>query len=357
MTKKIFYLLTFILALGIFYNVRGQEELKDILKNFKIGGGVDFYYAWDTDKDKALREISAISPHRDEFRLNLANISVEYKSQAARGKFVLHYGDLVKENWQTEHPNIQEANIGIEIYDNLWIDAGYFISPFGEESFPNESSFSTYSLPSYYEPFYQSGIIISYDYKDNIGGSFYIVNGFNTIEDNNKNKSFGLNFYYRPNEYIEFLYNSLLGNEMPSSVPGKMRLMNDFIFSFGPYKNFEATFLFDLTLQENSKLSDSSSSAYVYGALLNLKYHITKKFNAMLRAEYFQDLDGVLSGVVTNNMGMKGNGISLGFEYRPLEKAYFRIESRYLNLDDALKIFYNNRNDRLEIVISSGISF
>lgn len=357
MLKNSFKFIYFVMMFGIILSANAQEELKDILKNFEVGGGVDFYYAWDTDKSKSLRAFSAISPHRDEFRLNLAKVSVKYNSESARGIFVLHYGDIVKENWQTDHPNIQQANIGIQIYDNLWIDAGYFISELGEASLPNESSFSSYALPSHYEPFYQSGLKISYDYKDKIGAKFFILNGFNVIEDNNKNKSFGMQLYYKPNEFTEFIYNNLFGNEMPSSVPGKMRLMNNFIFSFGPYRNFETSLLFDLTLQENSKLSDSTASAHAYGAMINFKYHITKKFSAMLRGEYYQDLDGVLSDIIANNIGMKGNGISVGCEFRPLEKAYFRIESRYLRLDDALKIFSDDKNERIEIIFSSGIDF
>lgn len=355
--KKIFNYFVVLLLLVLYSKAIAQEEILKYLDKFSVSASVNFYYAYDTDKNKLLREFSSSSPHRDEFRLNLAKIAVKYSDESARGTFAIHYGDIVKENWNTSNPNIQQANIGIKLFESIWIDAGYFVSYLGEESFPNESPFSSFALPSHYQPFYESGIRVNYDYKDYFGATIHIINGFNVIEDNNKNKSFGLQLYYKPNKYLEFIYNNLMGNEMPSSAQGKMRLMNDFIFSFGPYKNIKATLLFNLTLQENSKINDSTSTAYVYGILAILKYNITSKFSTMLRGEYYQDLDGVLSEIVYNNIGMKGNGITIGCEYRPIEKAYFRFETRYLRLDDALRIFYNNKNERMEFIISSGISF
>ncbi len=357
MGKKIIYFL--LILFSIFYSVNSlaQEVLTELLDKIKIKTGIDLYYAYDTDKDKLLREFSSVSPHRDEFRLNLARVGIEYDNKIARGNVAFHYGDIVKECWQTDHPYLQQANVGIEVYDNLWIDAGYFLTFIGEESLPYESSFSSFALPSHYQPFYESGIRVSYDYKNLIGGAVYIINGFNLIEDNNKNKTVGLQLYYQPKEYLKFIYNTLVGNEMPSSEAGKLRVFNDFIISFGPLKNFEASLLFDITMQENSNLTDSASTAYSYGTIAILRYHITPKFKTMLRGEYYQDLNGILSGIISEGMGMKGNGITLGFEYTPIEKAYLRFESRYLRLDKALNIFYNNKNERVELIISAGIGF
>lgn len=356
MNKKLFYFLPLVFIFLSSLKTFSQEDILDFFKKVKISAGVDLYYAYDTDKDKALM-LSSISPHRDEFGLNLANIKFSYNEEPIRGVLAFHYGDIVKENWESNHPNIQQANIGIKPFENLWIDAGYFITYIGEESFPNESSFTSFALPSQYQPFYYSGIKISYDYNENFGAALHIMNGYNIIEDNNKNKTIGLQLYYKPKDYLEFLYNNMIGNEMPSDASGKMRMINDFIISYGPYKNFEASFLFDIILQENSKISDSTSFAYAYGSLVILKYHFTPKFSAMIRGEYYQDLDGILSGIIKNNMGMKGNGITIGCEYRPLEKTYFRLESRYLRLDDNLRIFYNEENRRLEFIISAGIEY
>ncbi len=356
--KKTIYYLLVLFSLFSITNSFAQEILKDILNKITIHGGLDLYYAYDTDKDKLLsNNLFSISPHRDQFRLNLATLGLKYNDSNARGYIAIHYGDIVKENWQTDNPYLQQANVGIEVYDNLWIDAGYFLSYIGEESLPYESSFSSFALPSQYQPFYESGIQISYDYKNLIGGTLHIINGYNLIEDNNKNKSIGLQLYYQPKEYLKFIYNTLVGNEMPSSETGRLRVFNDFIISFGPLKNFEASLLFDITMQENSKLSDSTSSAYSYGAVAILQYHITPKFKTMLRGEYYQDLDGILSGIIAKDMGMKGNGLTVGFQYNPIDNAYLRFESRYLRLDKSLDIFYNNKNEMLEFIISAGIGF
>ena len=83
----------------------------------------------------------------------------------------------------------------------------------------------------------------------------------------------------------------------------------------------------------------------------------SKYFSASIRGEYYQDLNGVLSGIVANNMGLKSNAITLGVEYKPIENAYVRFEYTYLRLDEALKVFFDNTNVRNEVTVSMGFEY
>jgi len=339
-------------------NAQEKTDVEKWLENFKLSAGVDVYYAWDTDREKSLRQFTSISPFRDEFRLNIAQVSVNYNSEAVRGVFTLQYGDIPKVNWFTASPSIQEANIGFKLYKDLWLDAGYFITHIGFETFPRNNYFSSFTLQSYYEPFYQSGIKLSYDFIKKFTASLYLLNGYNVIEDNNKNKSAGLQLVYAPDDIFKFTYNNIIGNEQPNTLPGKTRILNNFIVGFtGPCGKMEALLGLDFDYQEKSKLSDSSAGAYTYGAMLSMKYKISPKFSAQLRGEFFQDLDGVYSGVLANNIGMKGNGITVGCEFNPVEQGYVRLEARYLSLDKNLNIFYDGSNTRTEVIFSTGFSY
>lgn len=333
----------------------------DILKyfdNFSISAYADAYYGWNTDKDSKVRKLDGMDMTRDEFRLNIAQISLAYNSEKVRGIVTLHYGDYAKYNWLTENPNLQEANVGFNLAKGLWIDAGYFLTHIGPEGMLKNNFVSSFALPSFYEPFYQSGVKVSYDFHKQFNASFYLINGYGVIEDNNKNKSFASQLNYIPNDIIKVTYNNIIGNEQPNSLPGKTRTIHNLIFAFtGPCGKLDAILSGDFSTQEKSKISDPEATAYSFGGLFSVRYRFTKKFSATVRGDFYQDLDGVYSGIVANNAGIKGNGVTLGLEYKPIEEAYVRLQTRYLRLDENQKIFYDNTNSRTDVNLSVGFTY
>ena len=334
-----------------------QEDILEYLKNFKISTYVDVYYAYDTDKKEnyTTRQYSTLSPYRNEFRLNIAQISFKYNTDKIRGITTLQYGDIPNANWIPPYTNsqfIQEANIGFSPYKNLWIDAGYFLTHIGNESMPKNNYFSTFAFPVYFEPFFQSGVKIGYVFSEKFYACLHILNGYNQFEDNNKNKSLGLQLAYAPNQKIKFTYNNIIGNEQPTGITGKLRVFNNLIINASPNKKIELVGNFDFCSQEGSKISDPNASAYTYGATVSGRYTFCPCFNSSLRGEFFQDLDGVLNG-----SPIRGNGITASIEYKPVDAAYLRLEYRFLNLGSDNKIFYENNNKRHEAVLSFGFEY
>jgi len=358
MIKKFYILFAAALIFVFLKDVPAQNDsINSLLKNFEISAGIDFYYAYDTDYDIIERQFSAVSPYRDEFRINLAQFSLAYNSDIIRGKIAVHYGDIPKYNWETEIPNLQEANIGFSPADGLWIDAGYFLTHIGAESFPSENFFSTLSLPSYYQPFYQSGIKIGYDFSEKFSASLFLLNGYDVIEDNNKNKSCGMQLSYSPAEQLQIVYNNIIGNENPAGMTGQTRMLNNLIFYFNPCRRLETILGLDFGLRENTGIENSEKTAYSYGAMFSARYKMHPKFSAGVRGEFYQDLNGIYSDIIIDGKGMKGNGITFEVEYNPVENSYIRLETRYLRLDkDYLNIFYSG-NDRGEIILSAGIKY
>jgi hypothetical protein len=342
------------------FSVAQNKDITEFFKNFKLSTYVDAYYAYDNDKNifQEQRELDLISPYRDQFRLNIAAVSLKYGTEKIRSTFILHYGDIPATNWApvTKFDMIQEANMGFSPYKNLWIDAGYFITHVGAEGFPKNNVLSSFSLPVYVEPFIQSGIKVGYDFSEKFSACLHIINGYNLFEDNNKNKSFGLQLAYTPTEKLKISYNNIIGNEMPTGVDGKTRIFNNLIFNVAPCKKVDVIASFDLGIQEKSKLSDTTSSAYSYGAFVSTRYKFNPQFSATIRGEFYQDIDGILSGAIGNYNWLKGNGITLGCEYRPIESAYIRLEGRYLRLDNELKVFYKD-SERTEGMLSIGFEY
>jgi hypothetical protein len=360
---KILFVILISLILIVPNQLRSQEnDILNYLKNFKIKGAVDAYYAWDTDKDKTQRQFVSFEPFRDQIKLNIAQVSLSYNSENVRGKVTLHYGDIPQVNWPSNMQNIQESNIGFSPFKNLWIDAGYFMTFVGGEGMPMNSMFSSFSTGSYYEPFYESGLKISYDFSEKFSSCLHIINGYNVLEDNNKNKSVGLELTYKPISKISFDYNVIIGNEMPTDLNNsKLRVYNDLYINYAPTEKLEFIFGVDFASQEKSNITDSTASAFLFSTFLSGRYKITPKFFFSVRAEYFSDADGFLSGTFTGNdgnlSGLKSWGVTGALEYRPVEFYYVRLESRYLSANSKLKIFYDNSNSRTEATINMGFEF
>lgn len=360
--KKYKYVIpTFIIILFFSRSLHGQDNsISEFFKNFKLSSYIDAYYAYDNDKNisQGERIFNSISPYRDQIRLNIASVSLKYNSEKIRSSFTLHYGDIPDVNWKpsTKFDMIQEANIGFSPYKNLWIDAGYFVSHIGAEGLPNENILSSFSFPSYFEPYLQSGIKVGYDFSNKFSASLHLINGYNVFEDNNKNKSIGLQLTYNPIEQLSISYNNIAGNEMPSGTNGKTRIFNNLNIYASPCKRIDMVAGIDFCAQENSKITEPTSTAYSYGGFLSVRYKFNPKFSSTVRGEFYQDMDGILSGNIGSYNWIKGNGVTVGCEYRPIESAYVRVEGRYLRLDNEIKIFYKG-NERMEGMLNIGFEY
>jgi hypothetical protein len=353
-------LLLFSVFLFSVFTVRAQDKnaVDKFLGKIDLSVYADAYYGTNTDKTSPLRKFDGMDIVRNQFRLNIAQLSLKYNDLWARGNVTLQYGDIPKYLWDTEMPNIQEANIGFRPFKNFWIDAGYFLSHLGAEGLLKDNLLNSYSLPAFYEPLYQSGIKASYDFSDKFSASVHFINGFNLIEDNNSNKSFGIQVNYNPVEMLGFSYNNIMGDEMPGEEPAKFSMINNLNINFtSPNSIIEALAGLDFGLREKSLLSDTMKTAYSYGALLSVRYNISEHFSTTLRGDFYQDLDGIYSDIQYNGTGVKGSGLTLGFEYRPVKNGYIRLESRYLRLDAAQKVFYDNTNERGDVTMSMGYTY
>ena len=345
-----------------FHNGFSQEnDISKYFKNFSINAYVDTYYSIDNDKSSGFnpRMFDLFSPYRDQIGLNIAQLTLNYNNEKIRSTFTMHFGDIPDVNWGpvTRTKYIQEANVGFSLVKNLWIDGGYFLTHIGAESFPRFNFFSSFSLPADYEPFLQSGLRIGYDFSDEFSASLYALNGFNMFEDNNKNKSAGMQLNYTPFPELNIVYNNIIGNEQPTGMQGKTRMLNNLIFNIYPLKKLDIVAFADFGLQENSSLSDSLKTAYYYGASVAARYRFSNNYSASIRTDFFQDLNCVVSSPLNNGRGVKANALSLGFEYKPVENAYVRFEYRYIILDGEQTIFEDNSNSRNEATITLGFAY
>lgn len=367
MNKFLFcFIAFFAVRFTITGNVNSQvdKNINNFIKDISLSVYIDAYYAADTDKDRNSLLFSSLSPYRNTFGLNIAQISLKYKSDKVRSTATMHFGDIPETNWPDGTQKfIQEANIGFSPVDKLWIDLGYFLTHIGIESLPKDNFFSSYALSSYFEPFYQCGLRISYDFSEKVSAHLNIINGYNIINDDNKYKSFGLQFAYFPAENLSLTYNNILGKEN-TSVNGESKLLflNNVTINYSPVKKLEFRSSIDYAVREHSNLNNPEKSADMFSFFIAGRYKLSNKIFAILRGEYYKDANGILSEISADstwkNLGLNVYGITAGLEYRPVEGFYTRIESRYLKASGSNQnIFSDFKNHREEFIFSAGFEY
>lgn len=331
-----------------------------------LSGYTDVYFATFSNElePNEIQPFTTVSPRSNRFGLNVAQLSVQYDSDHLRGTVTLHYGDIAQATWSEEFTMVQEANVGIKLYGDWWLDAGFFTTHIGTESFlPKNNYLSSTAVATFNEPFFQSGARLSYEGSDKLSAQLHLVNGYNLFLDVNDAKSVGVLLSYAFSDRLSITYTNLLGRESLDSAS-----IRQIRFYQNLYTNIELTPRLlltvggDLGIQTRSVLDNSEATALMYNALATLRYQFTPQWSVTARGETFQDPDGFISGVFnTSQNGLAGlqlQGITLGAEYKPTDNSYVRVEGRNLTTDSDLLLFDSGTsNTRNEFMVTMGFFF
>ena len=358
-----------LLLAGIFYCEDNFAQEKDS-STFKIGGYVDAYYARYSDSvgTNNFQQFPVVSPRSNVFGLNIVQLSAQYSSKKLRAVVTLHYGDIPISAWSPVYNLVQEANLGIRISKNIWMDAGFFKTHIGTEAFlPKDNISSSLSIITFYEPWFQSGIKLSWTPTDKLLICLHLLNGYNTFVENNKTKSVGITFNYTLGDKGNIGYYNLLGDETPDSIHrSHLRFLQNAVFTYQLSPHIKILIGGDIISQQRSVITDSLKAAFIYGGIATVKYQIKPKYAVYARAEFFRDENAFLTGVITDVInkptGFKLTGYTAGMEYKPSENSYIRLEGRQLEMDKDQEIFrWNGKtglvNHRLEMMLHAGIWF
>lgn len=333
-----------------------------------ISGYVDAYYAYYSDSlgTGKYQKFPAISPRSNSFGINIFQLSEHYETDRLRSTATLHFGDLPDAAWSPVYNFIQEANVGFRVCKKVWIDGGFFKTHIGTEALlPKDNITSSVAMITFYEPWWQSGLKVSYNPSDKFQSALYIVNGYNEFVSTSRKKSLGLALTYALGTKGSIGYYNLVGDQSPDSVKTThIRFLNNLVFSYQFCKKFKILLGFDYISQQHSDLADTTKSAYVYSSILVLNYKFSPKVGIYTRFETFSDVCGMLTGTIIDSSnyitGYISGGLTLGVEYKPTDNSFIRLEGRDLQMDPAEKIFYTNgsyTNSRIEVMLNAGIWF
>lgn len=351
--------------------ISGSAFAQDTISHpsFSISFYADAYIAYYTDSlglDE-YQKFPSISPRSRQFGLNVASISAKYSSNRVRSSITLHYGDVPRSTWSTTFNFVQEANAGVRLGKKLWLDAGFFRTHVGTEGlFPKENITSSVAVPTYFEPYYEAGLKLSYAPCEKLALNLYVLNGYNVFEDNNKKKSLGVLATYAFSDHLSLGYDNYIGDETPDEdTINHLRFYNNVFLNFEKNKIKIVTGA-DFCFQQNAKNGGTELTGTVVSGVFAIRIMATKQIDVYGRMEGYYDPDGILSGPVVVNGNPTGSGLklwgaTLGIEYKPTENSYVRLEGRDLTTTDSRqKIFYwNNKdtNSRFEALLNLGVWF
>ncbi len=326
----------------------------------EIGAYLSSYYAfYSEDNSTPYVKHATMAARNNQFGLNMVMVSLAYRSKKVRSNITLHYGDIAESTWPSKFNMIQEANVGVELFKNLWFDAGVFRSHIGLESTqPRENITSSMTLANVYEPYFFSGAKLTYLINPKLSIQINAFNSFNSIIETNKNKLIGSSIVFAPNEHLSITYNFITGDDTPDTISLKhQRYYHNFYLTYQK-KKISIGAEFNYGIQEYNKRIDEFTigTAYMNSSLLLFKHQTLKKIAFYGRGEWFSDENEILS--IGTNMGKYSWGATAGIEYKPVKNMALSIEARQLNCEK--KNFYYNgeyRKERNEFIFCVDVWF
>jgi opacity protein-like surface antigen len=340
-----------------------DDELK-----VNVSAYVDTYIATDNDKipdasfleeDTYIRKYAINDMQKNNFSINIAQVSANIcYDDLIRSVLTLHYGDMATIAFNAHNLfGIQEAYVGINVIDDLWVDAGYFLTHIGSEAvLPKDNWLTSHSMVTYVEPFYHAGVRALYD-NGTLSAGLHILNSGIGYFENNDNKTLGYNLGYSAGDIFRINLAGMIGNEIPGgSVNAKTNIYNNLTLESHPSEKLGIKAQFDYATLENSYDYDQEAAAYM-GIVLQGRYQLLEKIAATARFAYFDDTKGYAG------ISASGIGITAGAEYKPTDFSYIRIEGRMLNFDNSDESngnqFHdadgNPTNSRMELMINFGV--
>lgn len=325
----------FIFLLFSFFNFQFPDSLEANERKLKVSGAIDVYYGYDFNKPLSKdRQFTTQAVRHNEFNINWAYIQLEYLNKNVRGNFALQTGTYAMFNYAEEPALLQliaQANAGVRIAPNIWLDAGIMPSHIGYEyTLSAENEVYTRSLMAENSPYFSTGVQLSADLSEVLAVSFVVLNGWQNITETNDAKSFGINVNFRPSSKLEMNYSNYYGDEGDEATGRKMRFFNHSYIKYQFVPKFHSVVSFDIGNQE--LLNTNERRTWQTGMIIS-QYQFTNKISLACRLEYFHDPNQIIVQTLTPH-GFQTSSATLTLNYALAPNALIRLEGRSYNSKD-----------------------
>jgi hypothetical protein len=203
---------------------------------FTVGGWVEAYYAWNfNEPSNGITDQRGFDNRHNSANLSIAAIDTHWDWEGINGRITLQWGSTPATYYLAETSTpvagssigaqniglwqfVQQAYVGYHVPGTgLTVQGGLFLSPVGVEAMAVRDNF-LYSRSTLFFgfPFYHTGFRASYEVDSTLTFTVWLINGWNTVTDNNREKSFILSASWSPSSAVSLSFNYVSGIERPT---------------------------------------------------------------------------------------------------------------------------------------------
>jgi predicted porin len=344
------------------------EDIKNVVNGIKEYLGLSIYlqggYTFNfKNPDSGTNEQRIFDQKANSFLIDLAQIQflkdapmgeLGYKLKVSFGetaKFI-HSAGLGDPNEVVDLPEAYVSYVA-PLGSGIKLQFGKFVTYHGAEVIEarDDFNYSRSFLFNYAIPFTHTGFMAGYTFSKALSANIYVVNGWDVFNDNNKGKTFGTSFLVTPIEPFSMTFGFMYGPEQ-SHNSTHYRFLSDWVGTFKATKNLTFVVNTDFANEEKDPLSGGRNSMW-YGIAGYAKYDFTDWFGTTIRAEYFDDRDGVRTGIE-----QKLKEITLTPEFRIVKNLLLRPEYRHdWSNKNGFDSHHNTLNKKSQDTIAIGMMY
>jgi hypothetical protein len=226
---------------------------------------------------------------------------------------------------------VQHANVGyrFELPSALLVQAGIFLSPIGPEGIAVKDNWNWSRSNLFYGlPFYHTGARVTYSFTDAWSGTVAVYNGWNTVVDNNDEKSLSAQVTYTaPSVVASLLYFG--GVERPEGAAEGRAWRN----TFDAHVTLSPTDWLGLLAHADAGFepNDSGTSSWVAGALA-ARFQLAEPLFLAARVDAFYEHAAESAVATAGRIFWPGDWVTsqtATVDVRPHDHVSFRLEYRH----------------------------
>jgi len=297
---------------------------------------VDTYFAYNgnrpIDHANFFPGVGTSAKRHDEFSVNLAQLDLTLDPQPVGFRLALGFGTSTEvvhgfeptgpfvgpEVWKHIVQASVQWNTGVG--RGLLLEGGIYPSHIGMEAFQTKDNWNyTRSWLGELSPYYQAGVKLAYPFSEHWSGQLHVLNGWQTIGDNNDGKSLGTQIAYSGAKLSASL-NGFLGPELPGD-DDDLRALGDVVVTWKATPSLSLGASFDAAREgrpDGSHVTWTGVGGYARFAPPDSRTALA------LRGEYYDDGDGAISGIAQTL-----KEVTATLEHRPADHLILKLEGRY----------------------------
>jgi hypothetical protein len=323
----------------------------DAAEPYTFGGWAEAYYAWNfNEPSNGITDLRGFDNRHNSFNLSNVVLDAQWDYEGVNGRISLQWGSTPAtyylaetfgptlgtgvgaqsiELWQF----VQQAFVGyrIPIGNGLNVQAGLFLSPIGPEGMAVKDNWNYSRSNLFYGlPFYHTGVRISYPIDPTLTVTVWGVNGWNTVLDNNEEKSLALQLGWTPSSAVSvnFVYFSGVEPIVGSAEPRGWRHTFDLNATVTPVEWLQLMGHIDAGFEP---VPDVGTSAWVAGALY-ARVRLVEWLFVALRGDFFWDNPASNGTTTASRIFWPAEWVSSAtatVDVRPHEHVSLRLEYRH----------------------------